>query len=55
MLSHQIKVVQALASAFTEGGRGMARQVRLFPSSLSKHSSCMNTKVHHFVVVYAKF
>ena len=52
MLGHQIKVAQALASAFLEGGRGTTGHH--FRISLKSLSSFMNMKDHHFVVVFVR-
>jgi hypothetical protein len=52
MLSHQIKVAQALASSVAQGGRGMVGTP--FRISLKNQSSSMNLKVHLFVVECVK-
>ena len=49
MLGHQIKVAQALVSAFLEGD--VVRPGHHFRISLKSLSSFMNMKDHHFVVV----
>ena len=52
MVNHQIKVLQALASAIAEGGRGL--QVQHFLNSLLELLSFMNLRVHHFVAAFVK-
>ncbi len=56
MVNHQIKVLQALASAIAEGGRGVTGtvQVQHFLNSLLELLSFMNLRVHHFVAAFVK-
>ena len=53
MVNHQTKVIQALVSSFTEGGRGVSGTPH--PHQPENHSSFMSLKLHHFAVVYGKY